>query len=167
MALKKVTLSWQSLPDFRIKIFIIEVENSFWNSKAKVWLPGRLQRASGSMENMERLDENKDLCLWDKLKKGLENLLKKIVLIIVSIGLLTSCVDMSKKVEEKIDELTKKTEKLDSLVNKEFDKVIALDSLVNMEGGKVKKLDSLIKKSSSKLDSFANQKINMLRKISN
>jgi len=97
----------------------------------------------------------------------MKNLLKRSVLIIVSIGLFTACVDMSKRVEEKVNKLIDKTEKLDSLVNKEFDKVIALDSLINMEGDKVKKLDSLINKSSSKIDSIANEKINLLRKIIN
>jgi len=97
----------------------------------------------------------------------MKNLLRKGVPVIVSIGLLASCGDMSKKVEEKINELSNKTDELDSLVNKELDKVIALDSLINMEGEKVKKLDSLINKSSSKIDSIANEKINSLKKINN
>jgi len=95
------------------------------------------------------------------------NLFKTAVLIIFQLGLYSSCGDMSKKVEDKINELSSKTEKLDSIVNKELDKVMALDSLINMEGDKVKQLDSLINKSSSKIDSIANEKMNSLKRINN
>lgn len=97
----------------------------------------------------------------------MKNLLKKSVLIIASIGLFMSCGDMSLKVEEKINELNIKAEKLDSIVNKEMNKVVALDSLINREGDKVKKLDSIINKSSLKIDSIANEKINLLKNIMN
>ena len=97
----------------------------------------------------------------------MKNLLKRSFPIIVSIGLFISCGDMSKKVEEKINELSNKTEKLDSLVNKEINKVLAHDSLINKEGDKVKKLDSLINKSSSKIDSIANEKMNLLKNTIN
>jgi len=95
------------------------------------------------------------------------NLLKSNVLIIMALGIFTSCGDMTSTIEEKINELSNKTEKLDSLVNKELDKVIALDSLIDKEGEKVKELDSLIHRSSSKLDSITNEKMNYLKKINN
>ena len=96
----------------------------------------------------------------------MKNLLKTILLIAV-MGILISCGDMSKKIEEKLNELSNKTEHLDSLVNKEFDKVKSLDSLINFESDKVKELDSLVKKSSSRLDSMAKEKFNSLKKIIN
>ena len=97
----------------------------------------------------------------------MKNAIKISAVIIVSVGLFSSCSDISKKVEDKINELNNKTEKLDSLVNSEFDKVISLDSLINKESDKVKKLDSLINKSSSKIDSIANDKVNSLKKFKN
>jgi len=85
--------------------------------------------------------------------------------LILMVGLLTSCGDMSKTVEEKLNELNNKAQHLDSLVNKEIDKVLVLDSLINMEGKKVKELDSIVRKSSSKIDSIANEKIKTLKKL--
>ena len=65
--------------------------------------------------------------------------------------------DVSKKVVEKMEQLLKKTESLDSLLNQEVDKVLTLDSLIDKEHQKVIKLDSLIQKSSTKLDSVVNK----------
>lgn len=96
----------------------------------------------------------------------MKNLLKTILPILL-MGLLISCGDMRKQMDEKINELSKKTEHLDSLVNKELDKVKALDTLINFESNKVKYLDSLISNSSSRLDSIAKDKINSLKKIMN
>lgn len=87
----------------------------------------------------------------------MRKLLKKsIVLAFFSITFF-SCSDVSKKVDEKIEQILKKTESLDSLLNKEVDKVLTLDSLIDKEHQKVIKLDSLIQKSSSKLDSVVNK----------
>lgn len=68
-----------------------------------------------------------------------------------------SCNDISKKVDEKMELLLKKTETLDSLINQEVDKVLTLDSLIDKEHEKVIKLDSVIQKSSTKLDSIVNK----------
>ena len=82
-------------------------------------------------------------------------------------AVLVSCGDISKQAEEKINQLNAKTAKLDSLVNKELKKVNALDSIINKEGAKVKKLDSIITKSTSKMDSIAKSKMDLLKKINN
>jgi len=87
----------------------------------------------------------------------------KVILPLVIMVLFISCSDMSKKVEDRLNDLTNKAESLDSLVNKEIDKVLALDSIINLEGNKVKVLDSLINKSSSRIDSIAKEKIKSLR----
>lgn len=68
-----------------------------------------------------------------------------------------SCGDVSRKVDEKIDQLQKKTESIDSLLNQEVDKVLPLDSLIDKEQQRVLKLDSLIQDSSSKIDSVADR----------
>ena len=94
-------------------------------------------------------------------------ILRNSLLMIMGIGLLTSCGDLSEKVQVKLDELEQKTIQLDSLVNKEFDKVIALDTLINFENKKFQKLDSLINKSSTKLDSIINDKSKQLENIIN
>ncbi len=77
--------------------------------------------------------------------------------------ILTACGNLSKEVENKLNELQDKTGALDSLINKEVDKVLSLDSIIQNETEKVKKLDSLINKSTSKLDSVANAKIKRLK----
>ena len=87
----------------------------------------------------------------------------RIILPLLMIVLFISCSEMSKKVEEQLNDLTNKAESLDSLVNKEIDKVMALDSIINLEGKKVKVLDSLINESSSRIDSIAKEKIKSLR----
>jgi hypothetical protein len=94
------------------------------------------------------------------MKKFYENYF----LLILALGLLTSCGDLSREVDKNINELKNKAESLDSLVNKEVDKVLILDSIINRESVKVKKLDSLIEKSASRLDSLINDKINQLKK---
>jgi CO dehydrogenase/acetyl-CoA synthase gamma subunit (corrinoid Fe-S protein) len=88
----------------------------------------------------------------------------KIILPLMMMLLFISCTEMGRKVEEKLDDLNKKTESLDSLVNREIDKVLILDSIIIRESEKVKKLDSLIEKSASRLDSIVNEKVNQLKK---
>lgn len=83
----------------------------------------------------------------------------KLILPIMLMVLLISCSEMTKKVEDKLNELNNKANSLDTLINKEIDKVMALDSIINLESDKVKVLDSLINKSSSKIDSIAREKI--------
>lgn len=92
-------------------------------------------------------------------------LIKGILPIIIGIGLLTSCGDMTKKLDDKLNELSTKAEQLDSLVNREVDRVLTLDTLINFENDKVKRLDSLINKTSSRIDSLASGEIELLRKI--
>ena len=90
----------------------------------------------------------------------MEKVLKIILLAAIFSVTFISCGDVSQKVNEKIETLINKTESLDSLLNKEVEKVLALDSLINKEQQKVMKLDSIIQKSSSKLDSVVNKIIN-------
>ncbi|MBN1338799.1 MAG: hypothetical protein JXA03_05710, partial [Bacteroidales bacterium] len=90
---------------------------------------------------------------------------KNYFLPVLAFCFLSSCGDLSKEAEKKLNELKDKTESLDSLINKEVDKVLTLDSLINLESDKVKKLDSLINKTSSKLDSIANEKVKLFEKI--
>ena len=87
------------------------------------------------------------------------------VLPVVTIISLTSCDNLSNKVENKLDELKSKTESLDSLINKEVEKVSTLDSIINGESDKVKKLDSLIHTKASKIDSISAEKVKQLEKI--
>ena len=89
--------------------------------------------------------------------------LKLILPVIMMMVIFISCSEMTKKVEDKLKDLTNKANSLDTLINKEIDKVIALDSIINLESDKVKMLDSLINKSSSKLDSIAREKINSFK----
>jgi hypothetical protein len=79
----------------------------------------------------------------------------KLIFQLSVVTFLTSCGNVGSEVENKLNDLKKKTESLDSLVNKEVDKVLTLDSLIIEESNKVKKLDTLINKTTSKLDSLA------------
>lgn len=92
---------------------------------------------------------------------------KNIICTFSAMLLLASCGNISNEVENKLNELNKKTESLDSMVNKEVDKVLTLDSLINKESEKVKKLDTLINKSSSKIDSIVKKGSIILEKINN
>lgn len=80
---------------------------------------------------------------------------------------LSSCEDLEKKVEEKLDILNEKAAKIDSLVNRELEKVDALDSIINKETEKIQKLDSLIDNSSSRVDSLVNGKLERINSILN
>lgn len=91
--------------------------------------------------------------LQTKRNKPLKNrtmkyLPKQLLLITVSAFTLTACGDLSKDVENQLNELQNKTESLDSIINQEVDQVLTIDSLVNNKTDKVKKLDTLINKSS-------------------
>ncbi len=88
----------------------------------------------------------------------------KIFLTLMLPLLFISCSEMGRKVDERLDDLNKKAESLDSLINEEVDKVFTLDSIINKESEKVKKLDSLIDRSASRLDSIVNDKINLFKK---
>ncbi len=85
--------------------------------------------------------------------------------IIVLFLLVASCSQVSKKVEDKLNELNAKAEQLDSLVNKEVEKVLTLDTLVNFETNKIKKLDSLINNSTQKLDSLTKGRLESIKNI--
>jgi len=93
----------------------------------------------------------------------MKNLFFKLYLLLIVAVMLTACGNFSAEVENKLDELQNKTGALDSMINKEVDKVLILDSLINGETDKLKKLDSLINKTSSKLDSVAGEKIKRLK----
>jgi hypothetical protein len=80
---------------------------------------------------------------------------------------LSSCGNLEKQVEDKLNSITDKALKLDSIVNKEQDKINSLDSIINLETEKVKVLDSLVNKSSSRVDSIVNGKIEKINKILN
>jgi septal ring factor EnvC (AmiA/AmiB activator) len=97
----------------------------------------------------------------------MKKIIKGSLVLMAGFGILTSCADLTKKAEEKLNQLNQKTEMLDSLVNKELDKVKALDTLINFESDKVKKLDSLINKTSTKLDSLSKNKIKVIENIFN
>jgi peptidoglycan hydrolase CwlO-like protein len=84
--------------------------------------------------------------------------------LIFAFALLTSCDSIQQEAELRLQELTRKTESLDSLINGELDKVKSLDSLIIREGEKVKQLDSLIEKSTTKIDSISKEVIPSLTK---
>lgn len=104
---------------------------------------------------------------YNRTTEAMKNFFLNYFLVMLAIFFLSSCGDLTKEAEKRLNELENKTETLDSLINKEVDKVLALDSLINFESDKVKKLDSLINKSSSKLDSIAKDKVKILEKIIN
>ncbi len=95
----------------------------------------------------------------------MKNYYINILLITLSLGSIAACGTVSNDIEAKLNQLNKKTEALDSLINKEVDKVLTLDSLVKYEADKIQKLDSLVNTSSSKLDSIANQKRKSLENL--
>ena len=86
----------------------------------------------------------------------MKNLIKVTLPLVLTILLFTSCSEASRRVNEKLDEITNKAEQLDSIVNSEVDKVTKLDSLINQEDARLKKLDSLVKNTSSKVDTIIN-----------
>lgn len=88
-----------------------------------------------------------------------------ILTILFALLILTSCKQITNKVDEKINLLNTKVEQLDSMVNHEVNKVMALDSLINLEGDKVKKLDSLIDRSTTRIDSIAQEKVSKIKNI--
>jgi hypothetical protein len=91
----------------------------------------------------------------------------KSFLLVLGILVLTSCGKLEKHVEDRLNSITDKALKLDSIVNRELDKVNSLDSIINLETEKVKVLDSLVNKSGSRVDSIVNGKIDKINKIFN
>jgi len=86
----------------------------------------------------------------------MKNTLKFTLLFVLTILLFTSCSEASRRVNEKLDEITNKAEQLDSIVNSEVNKVMKLDSLIIQEDARLKKLDSLVKNTTSKVDTILN-----------
>lgn len=91
----------------------------------------------------------------------------KILLSFLLIMVFSSCEDLEKKVEDKLNFINEKAAKIDSLVNRELDKVDALDSVINKETDKIQQLDSLIDRSSSRVDSLVNGKLERINSILN
>ena len=84
----------------------------------------------------------------------MKNLIKFILPLFLMILLFTSCSEASRRVNEKLDEITNKAAQLDSIVNSELDKVMIPDSLINQEDIRLKKLDSMVNTTSSKVDTI-------------
>ncbi len=69
----------------------------------------------------------------------------KIILVVaLTAWLFSSCGDVSKRVNEKLDELSKKTESLDSLIKNHINEIIPIDSLTKKGSESLNKIDSLI-----------------------
>ncbi len=83
----------------------------------------------------------------------------------MSIGLFSSCTEVSKQVEEKLNELKTKAVQIDSIVDTGVRKIKQLDTLVNSKTDKIQVVDSLVNEGSLKIDSIVNNKIELLKKI--
>lgn len=95
-------------------------------------------------------------------------LLKSNLIQFIAIVLLTSCDELSKSAEGRINEIiNNKTEQLDSMVNNEINKVVNIDSVVNLEDDTIKKYDSLVNDASSRFDSVTNKRIESINNILN
>ncbi|KPQ15222.1 MAG: hypothetical protein HLUCCX10_09535 [Algoriphagus marincola HL-49] len=90
-----------------------------------------------------------------------------LALLVIGLFCMTSCEDLEKKVEQKVNSINEKVLKLDSLVNKEFEKVDALDSLIEKEKGKLQKLDSLVNSTTNQVDSLVQNKVDRMNRIIN
>lgn len=97
----------------------------------------------------------------------MKSILNKLFPALIITFFFISCNNLSNEVENKLNDLNKKTDALDSIINKEVDKVLTLDSLINKESEKVKKLDTLINKSSSQLDSISKKGSKLLERFTN
>src|SRR5680860_684433 len=95
----------------------------------------------------------------------MKKLVNRSLLFTLAIGFFGSCNDMDKKLEEKLNELDSRAEGLDSIVDRELDRVRDLDGLIDFENVKIKKLDSVMTESSSRIDSIAREKIEALNEI--
>lgn len=84
----------------------------------------------------------------------MKNLIKLTLAYSLTMLMCTSCSEPSRRVNEKLDEITNKASQLDSLVNSEVNKVMKLDSLLIQEDARLKKLDSLVNITSSKVDTI-------------
>lgn len=94
---------------------------------------------------------------------------------------ISSCENLERKFQEKVNLINEKAESLDSLMNKELNKMGSLDSLINQELEKVDSLDSLINQNlekvnsldslindtSSKVDSMVQGKVDRINRIIN
>ena len=92
---------------------------------------------------------------------------KTIFALFIALFILSSCSELNMEAGKRLEQLERKTESLDSFVNREIDKVMALDSIVIKETDKVKKLDSIINKTSSRIDSISKEKIQQIENIIN
>lgn len=79
--------------------------------------------------------------------------------------LMSSCTDIGKQVEEKINRIHEKADQLDSIIKRETTKVLALDSLINLESDKIKQIDSLLNRSTIQFDSIAQRKIERMKRL--
>ena len=86
--------------------------------------------------------------------------LRIILVLVFASSIFISCGDLNKRVDEKLDNLMKKAESIDSLLTEEADKALRLDSLINTGSEKAKKLDSILDKTTSRMDSLVKEKIN-------
>ncbi|SMD42180.1 hypothetical protein SAMN00777080_0719 [Aquiflexum balticum DSM 16537] len=93
----------------------------------------------------------------------------------------SSCENLERKFQEKVNLINEKAQSLDSLMNEELEKMGSLDSMINRELDKVNSLDSLIDQkldkvnsldslfndTSSKVDSMVQGKMDRINRIIN
>ena len=71
---------------------------------------------------------------------------------------MSSCSEVNRRVDEKVQLLEKRAGELDSLLTNEFKKVQRLDTIINDEIAKSRRLDSVIQRSRIAVDSLLNKK---------
>ena len=88
----------------------------------------------------------------------MKRLFKYSFILLITIGFLTSCSESRKRATDKLNELNKQAEELNSAVDEGLKRVESFDSVVRTGTEKIKEYDSLIQKNSSKIDSIAKDK---------
>jgi hypothetical protein len=88
-----------------------------------------------------------------------------ILFLLIAPLFMSSCTDIEKQVEEKINRIHEKADQLDSIIKRETTKVLALDSLINLESDKIKQIDSLVNRSAIQFDSVKQQKIEHFKRL--
>ena len=88
------------------------------------------------------------------------------LLSVVLIVIMASCNnELGQNLEDKLNAFDSKADSLDLFLNKDLDRVGKVDSLINFGNETFKKLNSVITKSSLKVDSLADKKLELLKEI--
>lgn len=92
---------------------------------------------------------------------------KNSLILILGLGLFTSCQEARDRATEKLNELDEKTMEFNKALDDGLDRIESIDSVVKEGTSQLREVDSLVRNSTSRIDSIAREKTKAWEELTN